>query len=177
MSNDYEVIDNFLDPDEFDDLQNLVLGVDFPWYIATNVASSKTNPYTIRNYNSFIEDQLWNWYGVHLVYTTVPRSSHFDYIMSLFAQKLEMKTPIRIKVNFHPYTNEVKEHAQHQDYPYSHKGAVFSLNTCDGFTRMTNGDKVDSVANRIVLFDPSEFHNSTTTSNQKGRYNINFNYF
>ena len=177
MNKNYKVIDNFLDQSQFEELQNLVLDVDFPWYIVTNVANSLTNPHTQKDFNSSIEDQLWNWYGVHIAYTTVPRSQHFDYLMSLFAQKLEMKTPIRIKVNFHPYTNEVKEHAKHQDYPYSHKGAVFSLNTCNGFTRMSNGDKVDSVANRIVFFDPSEYHNSSTTSNQKGRYNINFNYF
>ena len=88
----------------------------------------------------------------------------------------EIKALIRIKINFYPYTKVVEEHAQHRDYLYSHKGAILSLNTCDGFTRMPNGDKIDSVENRIVFFDPVEYHNSSTTSNQKGRYNINFNW-
>ena len=32
-------------------------------------------------------------------------------------------------------------------------GAIFSLNTCDGYTKFKDGTKVESVANRIVIFD------------------------
>ena len=173
----YKVIDNFLEEEELTELQSLIIGdgnnLDFDWKIITDVAALRSH----EDYNNKIETQLWNWYGVHPVYNTLPLSPHFDYITSFFRGKWELKSLIRIKVNFYPYTNEVKEHSQHYDYSFSHHGAVFSLNTCDGFTRMSNGDKVDSVANRIVFFDPSELHNSSTTSNQKGRYNINFNYF
>lgn len=173
----YKVVDNFLEEDQFKYLQNLIIGdgIDssFYWKTATEVA------YEIygKDYNSKIEQQLWNWYAVHPIYNTLPESPYFDDFLNIFKDKWPLKSLIRIKVNFYPYTYEVKEHAKHQDYNFSHHGAVFSLNTCNGFTRMSNGDKVESVANRIVFFDPSEYHNSSTTSNQKGRYNINFNYF
>ena len=174
----YKVIDNFLGEDEFKYLQNLIISNDgdlrdFPWKITTDVASGTNN----KDYNLEIEKQLWNWYAIHPIYNTLPESPYYDDIFNIFKDKWHLKSLIRIKVNFYPYTHEIKEHAKHQDYDFSHHGAVFSLNTCDGFTRMSNGDKVDSVANRIVFFDPSEYHNSSTTSNQKGRYNINFNYF
>ena len=42
---------------------------------------------------------------------------------------------------------------------------------------MHNGTKIDSVANRMVFFDGSQLHNSSTTSNAKERYNINFNFY
>ena len=70
----------------------------------------------------------------------------------------------------------IGEHPQHIDYGFQHTAAVFSLNTCDGFTRLADGTKIDSVANRIVFFDGSSQHNSTTCTNQKGRFNINFNF-
>ena len=70
----------------------------------------------------------------------------------------------------------MKEHSEHSDYPFSHKGALFSLNTCDGYTKFNDGTKVESVANRIIFFDASKNHQSTTTSNAKLRYNINFNF-
>ena len=173
----YEVIDNFLKEEDFTNLQNLIIGdgnnLDFDWKIITDVAALRSN----EDYNSEIETQLWNWYAVHPVYNTLPQSPHFDYIVNFFRGKWTLKSLMRIKVNFYPHTSEVKEHAQHYDYSFSHRAALFSLNTCDGFTRMSNGDKVDSVANRMIFFDASELHNSSTTSNQKGRYNINFNYF
>lgn len=173
----YKIIDNFLEEKDFEELKNLILGskdnTNFSWNIITEVA----NVCNHNDYDQKIEEQFWNWYAIHPVYYTVPLSPHFDYIMSLFYNKLDIKSLIRIKVNFYPYTSKVEEHASHQDYEFTHFGSVFSLNTCDGFTRMNNGDKVNSVANRMVFFDPSEYHNSSTTSNQKGRYNINFNWF
>jgi hypothetical protein len=173
----YKVVDNFLEENQFKYLQNIIVSndnnPDFPWKIITEVASKNYK----ESYNPEIEKQLWNWYGIHPIYDTLPESPYFDDVLNIFKDKWPLKSLIRIKVNFYPYTFEVKEHAKHQDYEFSHHAAVFSLNTCDGFTRMGNGDKIDSVANRIVFFDGSEYHNSSTTSNQKGRYNINFNYF
>ena len=65
----------------------------------------------------------------------------------------------------------------HIDYPFPHKGAILSLNTCNGYTKLEDGTKVDSVANRILLFDASTPHCSTTTSDTTARFNININYF
>jgi len=70
----------------------------------------------------------------------------------------------------------LREHGQHVDYDFPSHAAIYSLNTCNGFTRLQDGTKVDSIANRLLIFDGSEVHNSSTTTDQKGRYNINFNY-
>ena len=51
------------------------------------------------------------------------------------------------------------------------------MNTCDGYTKLKDGTKIDSVANRVLLFDPSKEHCSTTTTNVPARFNININYF
>lgn len=54
---------------------------------------------------------------------------------------------------------------------------IFYLNTNDGFTILNGETKINSVENRILLFDPSELHSSTTCTNDKCRVNVNFNYF
>jgi uncharacterized protein (DUF1786 family) len=64
----------------------------------------------------------------------------------------------------------------HTDKNFSHTAALLSLNTCDGYTKFADGTKVDSIANRVVLFDAGENHCSTTTTNEKARINLIVNY-
>ena len=64
----------------------------------------------------------------------------------------------------------------HRDYETKHKGVLYSLNTCDGYTIFEDGTKVKSVANRALLFDPSIPHCSTTCTNAWYRSNIILNY-
>ena len=62
-----------------------------------------------------------------------------------------------------------------KDYNFDHKGALFSLNTCDGHTNV-DGTKVDSVKNRMLFFNPQVIHNSTNCTDEQFRCNININY-
>lgn len=175
---DYQVIDNFLPFEQFKRLEHLTMyNADFPYTIRQFVANS---PDEKTKFVEEVESQYWNWYAVHQFYNHIQLSPHCNDITHLFLRKFDememVKSLIRIKVNFYPWTNVVYEHVSHTDYPFENKGAVYSLNTCDGYTRMPNGDKVESVANRIVFFDASLPHSSSTTSNAKGRFNINFNW-
>ena len=61
-------------------------------------------------------------------------------------------------------------------FDFSHSAALFSLNTCDGYTKLKDGTKINSVANRVLLFDAGEEHCSTTTTDDFTRVNININY-
>ena len=47
---------------------------------------------------------------------------------------MKCKSIIRIKANFYPNQNKYIEHEKHVDYPYKHKGAIFFINTNNGFT-------------------------------------------
>jgi hypothetical protein len=110
-----------------------------------------------------------------------PASNFFSMIDELFIEKMQAKlglhTYYRIKCNFYPWTETLKEHPWHTDYTFPHKAALFSINTCDGYTEFEDGTKVESVENRMMVFNPCIKHRSTTTTNAMGRYNINFNYF
>ena len=82
---------------------------------------------------------------------------------------------IRVKCNYYPWTQEMKQHGWHTDYDYENIGCLWSANTCDGFTEFKDGTKIDSVFNRLIVFDAASEHRSSTTTNAHGRFNINFN--
>ena len=92
-------------------------------------------------------------------------------------KKIDVKTLIRVKINSYTKEDKLIEHDLHTDYDYSNNGAIFSINTCDGYTKLEDGTKIESVANRMLFFDASKPHCSTNTTNQARRVNINFNYF
>ena len=54
--------------------------------------------------------------------------------------------------------------------------SVFYINTTNGWTQFKNGDKVKSVSNRIVTFDSNLIHQGVTTTDEKRKVVINFNY-
>ena len=113
---------------------------------------------------------------IHILYADhEPNSTHYKTIIPLL-DKLDVQCLIRIKANLYPNTEILHEHPMHVDRDFSHSGAILSLNTCDGYTKLKDGTKIDSVANRVLLFDSSEEHCSTTTTNVLARINININY-
>ena len=190
---DIKVIDNFLSQSEFEIIcKNTIEREDLQFTFVSDVENVGSG-----------SDDYWSWYLIHMVYSKTASPKSFlmdvagfqevessplaepqseiytnicDKFVPRFTQVANFRSMIRIKINAYPYTNIVKEHKDHIDSYFKHTGAVFSLNTCDGFTKFYDGTKVESIANRIVFFDASKFHHSTTTSNAKLRYNINFNF-
>ena len=180
-----KIIDDFLPPEQLKTLQDtIIFGGTFPFYLSSHLNNNDT------------ESDFWEWYGYHLIYNTphehiyhhvivnqmgkgrvgVNERSYYNLVWNeIFSKKINPDKLLRIKANFYPHTQTVKEHSSHVDYDFSHAGAVYSLNTCDGYTRIGE-EVVESIENRMVFFDASELHNSTTTSNAKGRININFNF-
>jgi len=173
----YNIIDNFLPEEEFKKLSDfIVFNNKFPLTIDDGVGYGPNN----KDYNEKLEKDFRNWYAVHISYINdVPISNSYDVIAPILSpafNKLEIKSLLKIKTNFYPYTHKIFEHSPHIDYKFRCGAAVLSLNTCDGFTRLSDGTKIDSIANRVVLFEGNTLHNSSTTSNAKGRWNINFNF-
>ena len=168
----YNVIDNFLPQEQFEEVRDSIMyHFDFPWYIHKRVNTVGKN----------CTEEYWNWYATHTFYRNDYATSQqchriYDIFIPRFIEMNIYHSLLRIKGNFYPHTETLKEHAGHRDYLYSNTGALYSLNTCDGYTKLCDGTKIPSVANRILIFDSSIIHNSTTTTNAAGRFNINFNF-
>lgn len=158
----YEIIDNFLEKEKFIKIKNFMLGVNFPWFFNNYVSDEKSKD---------------GYYFTHTFYNNnLINSNAYDLIYPII-QKLKIKSIIRVKANFYPKTNKIEEHDKHVDFDFEHKGFIFYINTNDGFTRLKNNEKIESIENRGLLFDASIEHNSSTCTNQNGRVNINFNFF
>ena len=169
---DVNVIDDFLPQEDFEEVRDLMVYNDlFPWFFQKEV-------------NSIGKDctkEYWNWYGTHAFYVNdFAESKHCATLYSKFIPRFKemniFRSLLRIKGNFYPHTETLREHTGHQDYLFSHTGALYTLNTCNGFTKLYDGTEIPSVANRILIFDSSIIHNSSTTTNAAGRFNINFNF-
>tara|TARA_R100001086_G_C11798395_1_gene248195 strand:+ start:273 stop:842 length:570 start_codon:yes stop_codon:yes gene_type:complete len=174
-SSDYEVLDDVLSKDELSTLVDLIIwNRDFPWYLRRKIESGDLE-----------ESPLF--YGTHLFYyigypINLDNRNISKYcpivqpIVNFITNFTGIKSILRVKGNFYPKTDALFEHQKHADFNYSHKSAIFYLNTCDGFTRLNDGTKIESVENRLLLFDGGELHNSSTCTDEPARFNINFNY-
>lgn len=160
----FEVVDNYLPWDVYAKLAG-VFDTDIdalPWFLAGRL-----------NYNQ--DESSHDIYFYHTTYFNTVNSQWHDMLSPLLST-FRMRALLRSKLNCYPNSPSLIEHAMHEDYPFSHQAAVFSINSCDGYTKFSDGTKVESVANRIVFFDGSLEHCSTNCTDQKVRLNVNFNY-
>ena len=200
MKSEYEIIDNAFDPEVFKDISDWVLSNTFPWFHQSMVAY----PDEVENGNEphitmwkFTSDEMsqedidlinkpltpiqerYNFTETHIVYdnneilTSRETWSKVQWVLT----RINSKSLIRMKVNSYPRTEELVHHKDHFDLPYAHKGGILYFNANDGVTVLEDGTEVESVPNRILLFDSSKPHHSTTTTNANRRVNLNFNYF
>tara|TARA_B100001996_G_scaffold324867_1_gene270577 strand:- start:55 stop:672 length:618 start_codon:yes stop_codon:yes gene_type:complete len=110
-------------------------------------------------------------------------------IIQPFIDLLKIKVIIRIKANLNVKCGEkgreTKFHYDHEfvgsklpDGTLTSFTAIYYVNTNNGYTLFKDGNfKVDSVANRLVIFDSSKLHKGVRCTDEKIRVVINFNYF
>ena len=168
MASDILVLDNFLEPNEF------------------NKVSRYFNDYCQWQYSPFVTndphqgkvpaDDEFEFVHVFWYPTKGIASDKFEHV-SPVVNKLNPGILVRVKGNLNTRTPEVVQRDWHIDYDYGNKTAIYYINTCDGYPAFESGEKVPSVANRIVVFDGSKRHAGTTCTDQKTRMVLNINYF
>jgi hypothetical protein len=165
-SNDYEIIDNFLEKKDFENIKDIMMSDYFPWYYLEGAV--------IEEYNKKNQFQF-----SHLFYIDgLPKSNFFN-ILSPSLLKLKAIALMRIKANLNPRSDFLFEHGFHTDYPDSilnQRTAVFYLNTNNGHTLFEDGTKIESLENRLVSFKTSVPHTGSTCTDKNRRVVINFNY-
>lgn len=161
----YEVIDNYLPDADFTRIQRTLMGPDFPWYLNNNIIRP-TDPF---HKNDF---QL-----VHALYNQPAQASPFLQVLDPLIGAINPKALIRIKANLGPITAEHYETGYHNDYPFPCKTACFYINTNNGYTKFETGEVVESVANRLMIFDSNMRHTGATQTDEKVRVVLNLNFF
>ena len=159
-----KIIHNLLKPSVFKDIQNFIFNSNnFPLYYLNNVG--------------FKEDKS-DFMFTHLFYVNDKQMSDFmPLIINPILDKLKPKKIIRAKLNCYTKKEKHIQTAHHIDYQQPHKVALFSLNTCNGYTYFKKSKKkVYSFENDCVLFNGLLEHCSVNQTDENLRINININY-
>ena len=167
----YVVYDNFLRADEFGRLKGY-LGPDgeFPWKLGSRINNNDQ-----RNDDMYFATNIYHAYSGWANHF----GQHILEAIDAVSTKLHIEALFRIKANmyFPSRTGKVVHHAPHIDADFHHQGALFFLTTCDAPTTMADGTPIESIENRLLLFDPVTNHSSSSPTNAPFRQTINFNYF
>jgi hypothetical protein len=160
-----KVIDNFLDEPTLWFLQDALLGDEFPWFLNKYVAQPTET------------DDLNDYQFTHTFFRNNKQSATYDVVKPII-DKIKPDALVRCKANLNPNTTTVKEHGFHKDVAFDCNTAVFYVNDNNGYTVFSDsGEKIESVANRLVIFPSQTLHSGSSCTNQKVRCVINFNFF
>jgi len=159
---DYHIVDNFLPMEYFMQLKQHIESNDMPWFFMNGVANEYDNSDSYFTHTFFKNNGM--------------QSQLFSMLEPIIGQ-LECKALIRARANLYPSKKEFIEHGQHADFPYDHKTLIYSVNKNNGFTRLDDGTKIESVENRALFFNGGKLHNSTTCTDTSHRINIAISYF
>ena len=164
-----KVVDDFLDYEEFQPIYELMMGSDFPWF-----------------FNDFVNDEEDSGYDefqfTHSFYRSRERGivgsiSNESSLLIPCLDKLNVHVLARMKANLNVRRDEVKQLGDfHIDFK-DMKTAIFYINTNNGYTLFEDRTKIESVSNRMVIFDSNMKHTGYNCSDKKKRVLINFNYY
>ena len=150
------VQDNFLDKEYFEGLQDEIIGElnHFPWRF------------------SVITFDSVGYQMCHPVYEHGNGCSKIYNKLIPFFEKLDAYCLTRVKINLLKREEKIIEHGMHIDIAYAPENALTSIlyiNTNNGYTKFENGDKVESVENRLVTF-PNSLRHAGSTNNCDAMY-------
>ncbi len=175
MKCEYKIIDNLLSESLADNIKgNLIehkvsnVFPMFQWYYFDSVVSQD-----IEN------DNLYNWQFTHILYLNGSQTSQHLQLLQPIIDYLNPEAIIKIKANLNPRTEVRHTFDYHTDFnskSSDRKTAIYYVNSNDGVTILEDGTEIESVANRLVIFDQKILHTGTTCTDQKVRCVINFNY-
>ena len=156
-----DIIDNFLDKNIFYKLNNEFLNNNFSWYF--------------QNGKVFENDGTFQF--THLFYDENKiNSDRFD-IIEPFLSLLNVKSLVKVKLNFTPKDAVLKKFEFHTDNNFNCNTAIFYLNSNNGKTIFENGEEVNSIENRLVKFNSNIKHTGTSTTDKPYRMVLNVNSF
>jgi hypothetical protein len=166
----YKIIENFFSKQQHSLIEKtLTDDIQFPWFLSNEKVSD----------SEFMKiGDIDNYQFVHVWYKDKTINSNYcDNLTVLFDSIIQPLSFLRIKANLTPKADSIKKYGWHVDFPGNkHKTAIYYVNTNNGKTIFKNGLEIDSVANRLVIFDGNMEHTGTTCTDKRFRCVINLNY-
>lgn len=164
---EYEVIDNFLDKEYFDTIKNTLTSLDMNWFYRDNMTSK--------------DDEHGMCYFTHNFFINNHVCSPYFNLLESLLYKLKVFSLLQARTNMSISKEDRYESSWHVDYPDGDsKTAILYMTTCNAKT-MIEVEKeiigIDSVENRILIFDTDISHKMISATDAKRRIIINLNYF
>ena len=167
----YEVIDNFLQPDTYNDIKDIITGGVFYWQYSIN-----------------LNDSLEAKGKFQLVHYTHEHGRVMSPISNVIAKPLmaQLKQTkgynqvgvVRGRVNGFIPTFENTALGLHKDIEDTEEfyTLLLYLTTDNGGTRLYTGEIINSVENRALIFKANQKHETITQTDEHLRINININF-
>jgi hypothetical protein len=125
------------------------------------------------------DDFLENYQFTHTFYKDYTPVSGYMNVIAPLVLKINPLGLMRIKANLGPIRKDKVRFTYHTDFNGFETGtktAIYYVNTNNGTTVFKDGTEIQSVANRLLIFDQNIPHTGTTCSDEKFRCLINLNY-
>ena len=170
IKNNKIIITDALSKEQFQGISDIMFSDKFPWFYQDHLV----HPHQA---NTDERLQIQFVHKFHEVSNIVTGPELWNMLIPIFTV-LQPHTFLRVKANNIPSQSEIVTHGMHCDVsvPLSYT-AIFYCNTNNGYTLFEDGTKVDSVANRMVLFEGNRLHTGATQTDERFRYVVNFNYW
>lgn len=159
-----EIIDNFLPKVIFSSIQEMFFREDFPWFWNDKKVDGGLSC-----------DEIDNYQFIHTFYSE--HSRHSNWNIEPIINLLNPKAIVRVKANLNPKTSKIIKYGFHVDTNFECKTAIYYVNSNNGFTEFSDGKIVNSIENRMIIFNSSNAHTGTSCTDQKRRIVLNLNYF
>ena len=174
-----KIIDNFLDKELNKQLYNLLIDDKFNWHIAKEMVKGDDNSNWFF-YHTGIEDQkictksnIFN-SVFHPVLSAIEKHRHFPY--DYLKNNDRFPRAWRAKINCYTKNKDFKFSNWHTDNIKNHLVAIYYINSNNGFTELKDKGKIESKANRLVLFSGDIEHRAVGHTDTNVRLNMNINY-
>ena len=173
MSQKFEIIDNFLNEDDFLELKKFITTPRCDWRFISSITfkdkKTSNNGYFVHSFcardpQSFEER-----------FRESPHLQKLDKLMKKIKEKVNYKNILRIRSSLYPRRDFQSPNDFHVDYEFPHKVCLFYVNTNNGYTQFEKGEKIPSVENQLLIFDGLERHCSVVQTDTAARFIININ--
>ena len=158
----YDIYDNFLSKEDHKTIYDMFVDWNFQWHLKLNLNDCQSN------------DDKSVYFTHSFYYEGQGASENFEKMKPLL-NRIKHNYLYRMVGNLYTHTKDIIRHANHIDFNEPHTTCLYYINTNNGKTILNDDVLVDSVANRLLVFDGLTPHCSTTCSYEKVRMNVNVN--
>jgi hypothetical protein len=157
------IIDNVFSTDVSDNIESLLLGPWFPWYLGNGI--DYDNDGMFQFVHNFYKDNEWRTYEKD--------------VLTPILEKLNPLSLIKIKANLTMREFNNFKPSYHIDVDDKNsRTAIYYVNDNNGKTLFKNSEAIDCKKNRLVIFPSTIYHTGVFHSNDifGGKCVINFNF-